>query len=157
MAVENRLDVGGRQVGAGPILASRVPARENQFEVPSVSCCVCVSYSPRHQKPPKTRPRRQPRDGISEPAVNTGKADGQAVIQGPTLTWSLAERIQRDSDRAHDLRVLLRHRVARISRPGAPSTYTAQWSRSGWRAIAISCDSNTGMRHQAVRSPAAPD
>ena len=132
VAVENRLDVGGRQVGAGPIFASGVPARKNQFEVPSVSCCVCVPYSPRDQNPPKPRSRPQPREGVSEQAINAGKADGQALIQGPAQTCSFTERVKRDSDRAHHLDVLMRH-CPSISRQARHQRTRAQPPKAGYR------------------------
>jgi hypothetical protein len=93
-----------------------IPAHKDQVEVPTVSRRICPTYNAGEHPPPKPRAWRQPHEGVGEQAVKDSKADVQTLIQAPVMTRLLSERIERDSDSAHDLHVLLRHRLRIISR-----------------------------------------
>jgi hypothetical protein len=108
-AVENGLQVGRHQVAAGVILAPGIPAHEDQVEVLTVSCRVCLPCTTGDHQPPKPRSRRQPHQGVGEEAVKRGKADEQALVQAPALTRSFAERRARNAGPAQDLDVLVRN------------------------------------------------
>ena len=110
VAVEDRILVGRDQVGRGAVFGFGSQARKDQVEVPTVGRRVYPPHTAGEQQPPKSRPRRQPHHPVGEQTVKGGNADGQALIQGPALADSLTERREHDSDRAHDLHILLRHR-----------------------------------------------
>jgi hypothetical protein len=97
MAVEDRLHVGRHQVAGGTIFTLRVPAHKDQVEVPTVGCWVRPLYTTGDDWPPKRSSRRQPHEGVGEQAVETGKADRQALIEAPASTRSFSEGTEGDS------------------------------------------------------------
>lgn len=111
MAVEDFLHVRRQEVDAGVIFVGLgIVGGEDQIEVVTVSRRIRSAYEAGEQQPPKPRSWLQPQEGVAEDAEKGGKANAQVLVQAPALTRSLTERVKRDSDPAHHLDVLLRHR-----------------------------------------------
>src|SRR5438094_10610990 len=62
------------------------------------------------------RERRQAHQAVGEQPVEARNADEEALIQAPSPTRSLTRKRDAVPDTAHDLHVLLRHRLLR--KPG---------------------------------------
>src|SRR5947208_5332328 len=80
VAVEDRLQVGRRQVVAGPIFDSGIKAHEEDIEVSASSSRVSPHYTASEDQPPKPRSRRQPHPGLTEETEKTPKAKEQALV-----------------------------------------------------------------------------
>jgi hypothetical protein len=112
VALEDRLQIGGHQLGAGAIFAAGIPTQKHHLEVTTVRCRVCPSHEACEHQAPKPRSRREPHEAVGDQTVEHGEENEEALVETATLAGPLTESRERYSSPAHNLGVLLRHRTA---------------------------------------------
>ena len=115
VAVEGRIQVGGHQVSAWPILARGIPAREDRLVISAVGGSVDVLDAAGEDQSPEPRAWRRVHEAAGKKTGNRGKAHCKSLLGRPALACVYARGRQRDSDSAQALDLLLRHRPPSIA------------------------------------------